>query len=230
VRRKSKEDAALIEDRAPPAAAASKVAQQFFERFGRPVLERNRWFMLSMVQSVVVLGMLMALIGLTPLKRVQPVLVKLDSNGHATVQTLNIKNFTPTKASVRYFLGQWAEHLMILNQALTADYLTTAYEMTDGNAVAQMRTFIAKTKPIAKLHTNPQLVRHVKINTISLLPNQVAMVRLSTTTQTPGQPARHASYLLTINYEIIAPTSMDAIMTNPIGFFVTNFTLQEEGA
>ena len=101
----------------------------------------------------------------------------------------------------------------------------------DPNAVANGSIVLAQTHQSAAraaITLNPKLVREVKVTNIALLEDSTAVVEFSTSsTQSPSDKPVVQKYALTFRYQIVPPTSEDALGANPFGVFYPLFTIQK---
>ena len=78
------------------------------EKYSSALASRNRWLLAAIICAVLALLCLVALIGLTPLKTVEPYVVKEDSkSGLVTVlRPIREEGITAGEALRKYFLAQ----------------------------------------------------------------------------------------------------------------------------
>ena len=114
----------------------------------------------------------------------------------------------------------------LLDSRMAMNINAVKAEMTD-NGRNQFGAWIASDAPFQAITANPRLVREPVINSISLLDDQTAVVSFTTTTTiNPSAKPMVQSYALTIRYQIVPPSTTDAIGANPFGVFYPYFTLQ----
>lgn len=97
-----------------------------------------------------------------------------------------------------------------------------------GNARNQFGDWLRQDAPFQAITANPKLVREVKVTNVSLLEDSTAVIEFVTSvTQTPSDKPVVQKYALTWRYQVIPPTSEDALTANPFGLFYPFFTLQK---
>ncbi|MHB1543444.1 MAG: VirB8 family type IV secretion system protein [Gammaproteobacteria bacterium] len=199
----------------------------YFERFAAPVLARNRLYVLLILQTLALTALALAFLALLPLKKTVPYLVREHPSGRITTLSLGGLPYTPDRNTLRYFLGRWAIRLLTLNPSLTLSDLTDDYRFTRAAAVAQFADWVRTTAPLQRLAHHANRVRTVRLESISFLPGSVALIRCRTTERSlRGARVHRVEWLITLNYVIIRPHTPEAILHNPIGLFITDFTIQ----
>jgi type IV secretion system protein VirB5 len=100
--------------------------------------------------------------------------------------------------------------------------------MMVGNARNQFGDWIRSDAPFQTITLNPKLVREVRVTNIALLEDSTAVVEFTTsTTQSPTDKPVVQKYAVTFRYQIVPPTSEDALGANAFGVFYPLFSLQK---
>ncbi len=219
-----------ISEGGPPAASSVQVPRSaaFYERYARPVLDRNRLFVVAVIEGFAIIALALALVGLTPLKTVVPYLVQVHNNGSVEVSdALKSGPWTPSKASLTYWIGKWSRELLTIDGPRTRPQLQEAYGIVRGNAISQFMTYLNQHKPVSQAAEDPNLSQTVKINNLTFVSPDIALVHLETITVNTNKRINHNNFwLLTIIYGIVPPQTRSELYNNPLGIYVTNFTLQ----
>ena len=159
----------------------------------------------------------------------QPYLLQAGNDGAVLPAGRQLAPYTPGQAEQRYFLAQWASHLLSLDARLSPAWLAQAYSQTRGKAQHEFTDWVRTAAPLARLQADPTLTRSVRISSVSLLDEAVAMVRVQCEVRSLANPAgRSEKYLLTLHYAAVVPQQEEAILRNPIGLQVTHFHLGED--
>lgn len=213
-----------------PAASSVQVPRSaaFYERYARPILDRNRLFVVAVLEGLAIVALAFALAGLAPLKTVVPYLVQVHNNGSVEVSdALKSGPWTPSKASLTYWIGLWSRELLTIDGPMTRPQLQKAYGIVRGNAVSQFIRYLKAHQPVTQAAQSPNLSQTVKISNLTFVPPNIALVHLGTVTVDTNRRINHSnSWLLTITYGIVPPQTRRALYKNPLGIYVTNFTLQ----
>lgn len=166
---------------------------------------------------------------LTPLKTVEPFVVRVDKNTGATDIVTHIDEQTVTfnEAIDKYFLARYVNY---------REEYSTAMAFPDYEAVSLMSArnvadaYIAKIKPDnpqspTKVYGNDGTVE-VAVNSIAFLGKGVAQVRFSRLERFPNAAPRETGWIATITYRYMK-TAADAkaLLVNPVGFQVDDYRL-----
>lgn len=211
--------------------AAKKKA--WFDREGRLRAERNRYFVSNTLLAIGLVASLFALAALAPLKTAVPYLIVQDKIGRSNVVRLSpVQNFTPQEATIRYQLGEFARNVLTYNEGtVTANY-EEAWNMTKGIARDQIKDFAEQNNLFAQpgdAKNQREWYRSVEVRTISFANDETALIRLTSTRREDGAATRVRDWLMTVNYTIEPPQTAKQIQQNPIGLYITQWDIQEEG-
>ncbi|RZF26672.1 type IV secretion system protein [Paraburkholderia sp. UYCP14C] len=157
-----------------------------------------------------------------------------DANGHAVVAQLTA--YKPDDQAIRTSLRETVERWFTIEPVLTDDIQTSRMArningvkaMMVGNARNQFGDWIKIDAPFQQITLNPKLVREVRVTNVAMLEDSTAVVEFTTsTTQSPTDKPAVQKYALTFRYQIIPPTSEDALGLNPFGIFYPLFSIQK---
>jgi type IV secretion system protein VirB5 len=137
--------------------------------------------------------------------------------------------YRPGDAERRYFLAQWARHLLGIDDRLSETWLAEAYQLTRGKATVEFTDWLRSAGPMRQLKQDPSLTRAVNVLSVSLVDQELALVRVGCERRSLAHPAAmREKWLLTVHFQAIPPDSEEAILKNPIGLMVTDFQLGED--
>lgn len=211
-----------------PLTAYEQAKAEWAERMGSPIVEKNRWFLVSFL---LVICLLLGLIGynqLLPLKTVEPFLFEVDKlTGEVRASAMKAKAYVPQEREIRYFTGQWLRNLVNIDPS-TPDALQSAYGQVRGPAIEEFKDYLAKTKVFAEIKSDPSLRRTTEISSLSFIQERVILARIVTTTRSSRFATEQKRYVVNINFELSPPTEEKDLMINPIGYYVTHFDFREE--
>ena len=212
-----------------PMTAFEKGKNEWFERMGSPVVERDRYFILAGVFGIAFIGLVAGLITMMPLSRVVPYTVQVDKlTGEAVATRSAAQIYKAGNPEKQYFLTRWVRGLMELDSNTTAKSLAEVFDATRSKATDEFTDFLSKTRPLVRVRTEVGLTRTVEIKSYSPINDQSVIVRFATEERSTGQKTVRRNYIITIHYAIDPPTSEAGIMKNPIGLFVTHFAINED--
>ena len=212
---------------APPTAFAKHAGTQFFERFGKPIVERNRFFLLTILMASATAFMALALVLVLPLKTVVPYVVEVNQHGTIAAQPIPAAHLKPTHNDLRFFLARWAHNLVALNPILTKRHLVADYKTLRGEAIPQFKAWIRHYNPIGRLMSDPTLRVAAQVESVNFLGKGNAYIKMDVTessSQTGGR-IKNLRYAITVTYVIVPPTTVADIYKNPLGLYETNFSI-----
>lgn len=197
--------------------------------FEEPRVENKRKSILLFVCMGIIISQGLAISTMLPLEKRIPYFVEVDNANGAVVANNKVgQEFKPEENNIKYFLNIWIRDIITIDSRLTNEiYFPEAYSMTRGNAITQVRDYISKAKVFEGLNSNINWKRIPKILTISFIAPGVVMVRYNIE-EINGGTDNGKKMAATIHYALIPPTTEIEINHNPIGFFVTDFTINEE--
>lgn len=222
----------MEENRLPPNAPASahiKARQIWFEQYGSSVMNRNRLFIIAVLEAIVIFVMGIAIASLTPLKTVVPYVVKVHTDGQVSTSPIGSKVYQPGDNEKQYFLAEWSTKLLTLDRFVTIKNLESAFYKTRNKATSEFSDYIDQYKPAEKLKQDQSLTRSVTIRSISFVADGSALVRASLETRSLNQSAPDKkNIIITIHYSIVPPQTQQDILDNPIGLYITHFAINED--
>lgn len=183
--------------------------------------------------GILALGSVAALMALTPLKTVEPFLVRIDNNTGATdiVTILKEQTIKTDEALDRYWLTQYIKFREGYNFQILGDtFKATVLLSTDQVAKQFQAIYAGDNAPHKLLRDNGQVVTTIK--NISYV-GDMAQVRFSkqfvpNDPQTPKKTA--VNYIATMAYEYKPKQGMKELdrLSNPMGFKVTSYKVETE--
>ena len=183
-----------------------------------PGVERARYFALALLCASSLLVSSIALALLFPLKTVVPYVMERAENGAVTPVPATAQRYSPGAAEKRYFIAQWVKKLLTLDRYFSEPYLSEAYLLTRAKATTEFTDWLRKNAPIADLQKDPSLTRTISISSVSLLQEEVALVRLATEKRSMSNPsAVREKFVVTLHFAVVPPKTEEDLYKNPIG-------------
>ena len=214
-----------------PLTAYHRARIEWFERYGSAIVDKNRFAVLFGISLLLNVAAILALAGLTPLKTVVPVIVRTADTGRVVSVEQSTTEFKPGEAEIKYWIGQFTTKLMTLDPTMTKRNLQDVYNVSTNKAVHELNDYMAKWQPLTALGVDPSLTRNVQIVTMQRYNNEdVYMVRFVTEARSGTQTSIKKTWLLTIHFMVVPPKEDRDALVNPLGLYVTHFTLNEEMA
>lgn len=226
-RQSSSSDPRSLDD--APNVAFEKAKQVWAERMGEPIVERNRWFLVSIVLLIGLVACLSALNMLMPLKTAVPMIIKIDrATGEIVGKPVEVAAFKPGEAEKKYFITRWIRDIIDLEPGITERNLREAFGFVRGKASDEYKDFMKQTRPLARLMEEKTLTRKTDIVSFNFTTENAASVRFQTEERQAGASPVIKRYAAFITYEIYPPKTDREIVENPLGLFITHFTIAEE--
>ncbi len=211
---------------------------------GKPVLaqgavlstERNRAWVFAMAAILVALAECLAILFMLPLKTSVPYFVEVNKfTGEVRATDQVAQRFEPGDLTLRYFMNQWSVRLLSLDpEARVAQVeFARAYVMTTGAATAEFDERLDRERPFERLKREPGYSREVETSPASFLAKDVAVIDVTVTEKMAGTTFNTSRKRLTVHFTLIPPSGDETEelkrmrRINPIGFYVTHFTLDE---
>ncbi|MHB1676085.1 MAG: VirB8/TrbF family protein [Sulfuriferula sp.] len=198
----------------------------------RPKLEANRMTLLLLGSLAVNIALGLSIAAIMPLKERVPYFVASNKDtGLVQVSSLAAQQFTPNEQNIKYFAAKFVRELLTIDPYRTKnDFLPSAKMVVLSKAKTQVENFLTADNTLERMAKDPSLVRNVTLQRITILPSAenviTAIVRL--TTLSGNGVANSITKAITLHY-VLQPIKSDAeAMRNPIGFYVTQFTIDEE--
>lgn len=193
--------------------------------------ERRAWWVAGLGLAIALVAVT-AVALLTPLKTVEPFIVRVDKNTGATdiVTQLTHQKETYDEAIDKYFLARYVTYRESYSDAMAyPDYEA----VTTMSAPEVANTYFDEIKP--RNPHSPTAVYgkdgqvDVSVNAIAFLGRGVAQVRFTRTTRQPNAAPHVTRWIATITYRYLnPPTGEKARLVDPIGFQVDDYRLDPE--
>lgn len=216
--------AASKKENAVPPAAKGIEFKGWLKVFEDPRLEnRQKSVIIAMLLGVIVV-MSLAIYGLTPLNQKVPYFIESDPNsGAVSISTRVAREFKPDNGHITYFVKIFIRDLLTIDSRLTPElYFPEAFVMTRGSARQQFKQLLVDSKVMDKIAADPNYKRDVKLISVpSFISEGVVLVRYQLSTE-------QKRYAMTIRYTFIPPETDEERLRNPVGFYITDFVINEE--
>lgn len=209
-----------------PAVAVDSPRRQYAEIQVDPLVQSDRWFVVSLILAFALLAFAAAFYRFLPLKTVQPYIVEAAADGEVARVT-PAKSYTPTKAMVKASLANWAQWQFIINAHQTQANLKRATGWLRGKAAEEQVAWIGQQRAFERLLEDPTLVRTVEKLSVDASQDGIAFIFLTTQERGKGLLVTKR-WRLTVQYSIVPPQTEAEILDNPAGLAPTHFEFAEE--
>lgn len=191
---------------------------------------KTAWWVAG-VASTIAAVLAVAVVFLTPLKTVEPFVVRVDSSTGIVDNVVRVRDATLSQDEVmnKYFLRQY----VTLRESYTRQQLEPNFEklrlLTAPKLRGQLKTQWHMKSPTSPYATYGELgTAEVSIKNVAFVRPNIGQVRYVVTERKQGvETQRHL--LATIEFQYVAaPASEDSRAVNPLGFLVTNWRTDGE--
>lgn len=207
-----------------PLAAKGREFRGWLKVFEEPRVADRKKSTLILALLAVVAVMSLTINTMLPLKQSVPYFIEADAqSGAVAISTKTAREFKPETNHIIYFIKIFVRDVFTVDSRLTTElYFPEASGMVRGDARQQLRDYIIEKKVLEAIATDPNFKREVKLISVpSFISEGVILARYTLSDGTKR-------YAMTIHYTIIPPETDEQRLRNPIGFYVTNFVINEE--
>jgi len=194
---------------------------------------RKLAWMVAGVGAAIATVSVVAVAMLTPLKTVEPFVVRVDKNtGQSDVVTLlDQKTVSSSEAIDKYFLARYINYREEYSNAEAFPNYEAVTAMSTQDIASVYFNAINpsnKASPVSVYGRQGEV--EVKVNSVVFMGNNVAQVRFQRQARMSGSaPWDASSWIATVTYEYTnAPTAEKDRLVNPVGFRVINYRLDPE--
>ena len=175
--------AAPLQTKPVQASAALSAAMKpsgprvFSELLVEARVQASRWFLVSLVQFILILVLVAAIAFMTPLVKTIPYMVKVDNDsGQVVAKPVQMDEFKVESkmiaAEARYFV----RNLMSIDPFLTRRDLDRAASRVVGKASAELKEYLSTERPFERMAKTPGLVRTTEINSADASQKNIVFV------------------------------------------------------
>jgi type IV secretory pathway component VirB8 len=211
-----------------PAVVHDQSVRLYAELFGDPAVHAARWFVVSVVELLVICLLLAVIWAMLPLQKIVPYVVESnETTGAITARSLDAAAYRPTTVMIRSEVNKWVEQMLSIDPYQTRDNLRKSTLLLRSKAVNEHTEWLRSEGQFKRLATTPTLVRTVQVNSIDSSKEGLIFVFATTTERTQGEP-KEQRWRITIHYTIVPPTTEQELLANPAGLAITHFEIVPE--
>lgn len=202
------------------------------EKYVSAVASRNRWMLAAIIAGGLSVLSVVALIGLTPLKTVEPYIVKEESSsGLITVlRPMRQEGVTADEALRKYFLAQYIRAREIFDPQDIQHAYKTVMLLSDIAVGREYDRWINSdnaSSPVAR-YGSKKTKRLITIRSITFLVPDTAQVRF-TALEKLDTSERPSHWIATLQFRFVQQAAdEEERLINPVGFKVTHYRTDPE--
>lgn len=210
----------------------SEVSYWYQDRYQNLLVSRNRWFVIGLIALLLSAAQAFALVGLAPLKSVEPYVIQVDPESGRTmvVQPMDQeKSLTETEALTKAFMVKYIYARETYDpQDINHNYRVV--RLMSSNKTASLfeeeTSTLKSTSPVNRYQNHTR--RLVHISSVSFIGEKTAQVRFKTIEQKRNSE-EPGYWIATLSYRYInAPMDEGDRFENPLGFQVTSYRTDQE--
>ncbi len=212
----------------PPIAMESS-ARQFAEIYGSATTNSSRWFVVSVLELIVIFVLGFALLALVPLKKTELWVVETNAEKILVSKPFKAEEFRPDARFVKAEATTYVRNLMTIDPYLTRGNFEQAMSRSSDKAVAKVKEIIVTDQPFERLAKQPGLVREVTVSSVDTSQPGLLFVTATTNERLSQNAPITENWRFTIHYKTTPPESEAELMNNPLGIHFVYFERFKEG-
>lgn len=207
------------------------VAHWYQDIYGSAITSRNRWFLVGVIALILAFLEAGALIGLAPLKAVEPYVIQVDNEtGRTTVLApLAEKPLSENEAVTKFFVVKY----ILARETYDPQDLNSNYDqvrmMSTLEEANRFDDFIRGSHgPLEEF--NNTFTRTIKVHSVAFLNQKTIQVRFKATrTQVSSNEKQESYWIATLSYQFVnSPMNEEERLNNPLGFQIKNYRVDQE--
>lgn len=199
--------------------------------YGSAVVSRNRWIVVGVLALILAILEAGALIGLAPLKAVEPYVIQLDNNTGMTrvIQPLAETPLTEIEAVTKFFLVKY----IVARETYDPQDLNQNYDqvrlMSTLEEANRFDGYIRGPESPVE-HLGNSFTRTIRISSVSFLNKSTAQVRFTSTQRQAATNEKQEGYwIATLSFRFAtAPMDEKERLNNPLGFQIKSYRVDQE--
>lgn len=197
----------------------------WYEAYGKPIVERNRMFVLFLLVLLAFISLSWTIILLIPRHVDVPWTVPVNpKTGEPISRPIEItRAYTPSQLQIQYFAAKWLRDLFTINPALTMKYITHDYLQTTHDGTQEIKQWEHVHQPIARMEAHPGFYATASILSTSFMGNGNLFIRVQQNLHHHSGNNTVRLWNCTLSYTLIPPTTVSQAYQDPIGFYVDEF-------
>lgn len=204
------------------------------DRYLSATLSRNRWMLVGVLALTLATFQAIALVGLTPLKTIEPFVIREEVNSGTVTVLRPVKDsasLSENEALRKYFLNRY----IVTRETFDPTDVETNYNnvllMTDSAAGRDFVQYAGHGNPASPINVyGPKRIkRFIRTRSISFIDAHTATVRFAAFEKQSDAPEKISYWIATVAYRFVnSPAGEDERLVNPLGFLITSYRVDQE--
>ena len=214
---------------APQGASASLGKRQqesrvFSELIVQARVQASRWFLISLVEFVLIVVLVVSIAYMTPLVKTIPYMIKVDNDsGQVVAKPVQMDEFKVESKMVAAEARNFVRNLMSIDPFLSRRDLDRAASRVVGKASTELKEYLSSERPFERMAKTPGLIRTTEINSADASQKNIVFVFAQTSERISSGAPILTKWRFTIHYVIEPSLSEKSLQDNPLGFVITHF-------
>lgn len=208
----------------------ARARQEWDDRIGSARVQAKNWRTMALLALLASI-LLIILLGVTLSQNKTTVFVAEVTKSGQVVNVSALKQaYSPNQAQKEYFIAQFIKNSrsLPLDPVVAKQNWLNAYAYLSEGAAAELTADMKKAKPEEQLGKVATTVTISDINALS--PNSFQVDWHEDTVDINGKPISSTNYSGVFSTTVIAPKNTQAILKNPLGIFITQFSISERNS
>ena len=187
-------------------------------------VQASRWFLISLVQFILIIVLVGGIAFMTPLVKTIPYMVKVDNDsGQVVAKPIQMDEFKVESKMIAAEARHFVRNLMSIDPFLSRRDLDRAASRVVGKASAELKEYLSTERPFERMAKTPCLVRTTEINSADASQKNIVFVFAQTSERISTGAPIMTKWRFTIHYVIEPALSEKSLQDNPLGFVITHF-------
>ena len=203
----------------------------YFDLYLQDKVEKKIWQKVALAALGAVVLLSVTLVIIMPVKKIVPIVVNVKKLGKPKVAQVLIKNYTVDKAAKEYFVGRWIHWMFDINTNKKVLYnrLTRGYLFLTGKGINFYKSYFTVNNPFTWIKKNPNMTVHYQIQSFNFIDPKIIQVNTVKNTYSPDGTVSKTEYVnFIVHLELIPPKSTKVIETNPLGIYISEFSVNKK--
>lgn len=202
----------------------------YFDLYLQDKIEKKIWQKVAFSAIAAVLILSSALVVLLPLKKLVPIVISVNKLGKPKVSRVIVKDYTVNHAAKEYFVGRWIHWMFDINsKKIVYMNIQKGYLFLTAKGINYYKSYFTVNNPFTWLKKHPNMTVHFQIQSFNFIDPKIIQVNTIKRIYNPDGTISETDYVnFIVHIELIPPTSTKVIETNPLGIYISEFSVNKK--
>lgn len=214
----------LAVDNSLPATPYKRAKQEWDDRIGNVVLQAYNWRKMAVILSIIVLTLIIALIISNNQPKYIPYIVEVGAQEVTNIARAEV-GYKPQAAQIKHYLIKFVEKIRSwsIDEEVNKKWLNEAYSMLTPKTANKFDQYFTAEHTLNLLKSGYS--KTVAVNSFTQVTTNVYQLQwLEETFDTGGVVITKEKFTGFATIKILAPSSEQSILQNPLGIWLTDFS------